>query len=380
MKKLDSLTTLRFFAASAIVLFHFEGHCGVPKNLHKLPLAVSFFFILSGFILTYVYPTLETWEDRKKFFIARLARIWPAHFFYFLLVSLLTFYNLIPGVGNVSTGFLNIFLLQAWIPVAESYFSFNAPSWSISSEFFFYLCFPFIIYNWSNSWLWKTTLIFGTIFLFMWVCSYYNLPTYQLDSQITSHGLLNVNPLSRIPEFLIGIMGAHAWLKYKKWFELDLLKASLLELIALVVLALNFFFYGQMYDSVAYIVPQWISYGFKVWIGNGILASLSFVFLIMAFASGQGIFSRVLTVRFGLLLGEISFSIYLFHQIIYRFYASNIGYFVGFSNKILFSGYWLILLLGSFLVWKYIENPSRKFLINAFSGRQKRSEIIIPID
>ena len=40
---------------------------------------VSFFFVLSGFILTFVYPTLDTGREVRGFWLARFARIWPAY-------------------------------------------------------------------------------------------------------------------------------------------------------------------------------------------------------------------------------------------------------------------------------------------------------------
>src|SRR3954452_4476377 len=78
--ELRSLTSLRFFAAMLVVFFH----CGVQfrfpawtgdffTNGYE---AVSFFFVLSGFILTYVYAAdPETEVPRRRFWVARIARI-----------------------------------------------------------------------------------------------------------------------------------------------------------------------------------------------------------------------------------------------------------------------------------------------------------------
>lgn len=59
MLKLDQLTSLRFFAAFAIVLHHLEG-LFLIKGTHDLAYGVSFFFILSGFILTYSYSSFKS--------------------------------------------------------------------------------------------------------------------------------------------------------------------------------------------------------------------------------------------------------------------------------------------------------------------------------
>ena len=79
--KLEPLTSLRFFAAAAIVLHHTQ-EVWVPTGFwlpFLLDQAVAFFFVLSGFILTYVHPALPTRAERRRFWLARFARIWPAH-------------------------------------------------------------------------------------------------------------------------------------------------------------------------------------------------------------------------------------------------------------------------------------------------------------
>ncbi len=61
-QKLDTLTGLRFFAAIAILIHHLRGF-GLPKEVLEgwaLDNGVAFFFVLSGFILAYVYPSLDT--------------------------------------------------------------------------------------------------------------------------------------------------------------------------------------------------------------------------------------------------------------------------------------------------------------------------------
>src|SRR5688500_18317145 len=88
IKKIDALTSLRFVAAALIVLHHSRGLFDFDQSLgdpFQLSQAVSFFFVLSGFILTYVYPSLGD-TGARRFFLARVARIWPAHVAAFLLI------------------------------------------------------------------------------------------------------------------------------------------------------------------------------------------------------------------------------------------------------------------------------------------------------
>jgi peptidoglycan/LPS O-acetylase OafA/YrhL len=81
------LTGLRFFAALYVVLFHQEttfaaGHHFSKPLLTFLGhgyLAVSLFFVLSGFVLTYNYA--DRWSETRfsKFLLSRFARIYPVY-------------------------------------------------------------------------------------------------------------------------------------------------------------------------------------------------------------------------------------------------------------------------------------------------------------
>src|SRR5512135_575734 len=91
-RKLDALTSLRFIAAATIVLHHSKGNFGFSETAFSnfsLDHGVSFFFVLSGFILAYVYPKLNGPGHAGRFLLARFARIWPAHLFTFAMVFLL---------------------------------------------------------------------------------------------------------------------------------------------------------------------------------------------------------------------------------------------------------------------------------------------------
>ena len=83
--KLDGLTSVRFFFAMMVVVGHFTGQFAaefgtLPGFVYNMaPLAVSWFFVLSGFIIAYNYPELSTNQQRRDFLILRVARLWPVH-------------------------------------------------------------------------------------------------------------------------------------------------------------------------------------------------------------------------------------------------------------------------------------------------------------
>src|SRR6266576_619369 len=78
-RNIRSLTALRFFAAAMIVVFHSNGTFWTARDVVWLSQGVTFFFVLSGFILAYVYPRLDDATAVRRFLILRIARIWPGH-------------------------------------------------------------------------------------------------------------------------------------------------------------------------------------------------------------------------------------------------------------------------------------------------------------
>lgn len=153
---LPLLTSVRFFAAILVVFFHYgqplvAGQTSIfgrgAANLFANGWAgVPFFFVLSGYVLA--WSTRDIPIKRKPFYVARIARIYPLYVLGFLLSA-----PLVVGVqrGEPSwvltkvsiASVVNLAMLQAWLPNVS--LSWNAPSWTLSCEAFFYLTFPSLI-------------------------------------------------------------------------------------------------------------------------------------------------------------------------------------------------------------------------------------------
>lgn len=147
--RLDSLTGLRWWAAFAVFAFHM-------KNLAPLPIddilrlgnsGVAFFFILSGFVLTW---SARPGTAARTFWWRRFARIWPAHIVA-LLLAIPVFYSFTPNTGQpwikeVSVGvlLLSVVLLQGWSRDTGVFFSGNPAAWTLTCEAFFYTLHPAI--------------------------------------------------------------------------------------------------------------------------------------------------------------------------------------------------------------------------------------------
>jgi peptidoglycan/LPS O-acetylase OafA/YrhL len=125
------LTSLRFFAALMVVAHHYFGFTAGFSG-------VTFFYVLSGYILTLNYAgKVGTWAEIKLFWWKRFARIYPTH--------LLTVAAALPLGSSLAVLPLNLLLVHSWVPAQSVYFSFNGPSWSISNEAAFYAVFPWLL-------------------------------------------------------------------------------------------------------------------------------------------------------------------------------------------------------------------------------------------
>ena len=152
--ELRALTGFRFFAAIYVVWLHFAPlKAGLAATfVSHGAVSVNFFFMLSGFILTYVHDRSSEMDahTRRKFWFARFARIYPVYGLAFLLFTPFIYANLVTLHGHSTQtasrmtmyGVASLILLQAWSPKLGGW---NPPGWSLSAEAFFYACFPLVL-------------------------------------------------------------------------------------------------------------------------------------------------------------------------------------------------------------------------------------------
>jgi len=155
---IQSLNALRFIFALMVFMSHLITI--IPKEncfwnalygqiLREGYIGVSFFFILSGYILAYRYS--EAIADGsfsfRTFLNRRLARILPMYYVGLLVALPISFPEFMDGnrVFYAKKLISNLFLVQSLVPISDYYFSFNGVSWSVSTELFFYLCFPLLV-------------------------------------------------------------------------------------------------------------------------------------------------------------------------------------------------------------------------------------------
>lgn len=136
----SALPFFRFFAASVVAFFHFgqkiEWYSRVPALFKAGSLMVTFFFVLSGFVLFLGYSQRDF--HLRQYWMKRAIKILPLYYLAFLLAAGLWAYK---GQLTLLEFFLNLFCLQSWFPHP---LSLNFTSWFVSALLFFYCVFPFI--------------------------------------------------------------------------------------------------------------------------------------------------------------------------------------------------------------------------------------------
>jgi peptidoglycan/LPS O-acetylase OafA/YrhL len=376
VRKLNPLTSLRIFAAGMIVLAHAAPAFRLPIDLWK-PLAlnngVSFFFVLSGFILTYVYSSQQPLA-RGRFLLARVARIWPAHVTCLLLCLLIFPRSQISGL-SVPTFLANLTLVHSWIPRFEYVFSYNPPSWSVSVEMAFYLSFPFLIRDWKRTGYLKLAasfvLLIGTMLLANALVKRYPAnPRFDW-----SNGLMYFHPLGRMFEFVLGMTTAMLWKRWSprlRWGPVWGTAAECGCVLAVVVVMMG------AYDWSTQISPHWLDPACSVWLRDSGLCCGCFAVLIFVMACGQGALSWILSRPFLVLLGEISYSVYLVHFPLAQLAGSHFLNLASYLNWTGFALFCVLVLAMSYLIWALIERPCRHFLVRLYPTRSNAIAVELP--
>jgi peptidoglycan/LPS O-acetylase OafA/YrhL len=386
--RLPALTSLRFFAALHVVIFHLYAMniatgTGWYRKLASIGyVGVSLFFVLSGFILVYTYGGREL--KVGDFWRARFARIYPAYLFSLVLTAPGFFYVCL-ALKNVDIPYFAWFkthlllcstlvplLLQSWLPGAA--LAWNSPAWSLSDEAFFYLLFPLIVAQLMGSRI-RTLL---ACVLICWAASLSLTTAYTLlkpdgvaypNDQSTNLMWLNAlkfNPLARLPEFLMGACFGFLFLRRttaaerrdhremdRKWAT-PLVLGGLLAFAAVVTLSPHLS-YTILHDS---------------------LLAPAFVAIIYGLALRPG-WASVFETKPLVLLGDASYSLYLLHATIIGIFFSPFGTIRHQSWGGIVVGI-AISVVVSILVYLFLEEPARRWLRPKSKPPQEMAPAALP--
>ncbi|SHN31974.1 acyltransferase [Chitinophaga sp. CF418] len=351
------LTSLRIVFALMVFLSHLQFF---PKTdtvfaqvyasvFYEGSLGVGFFFILSGFVLSLSYKQ-RFFENRityREYLVARVARIYPLHLLTLLISVPLSFPELKTSVVNFSAKFFaDLLLIQSWVPDPAYYFSFNGPAWSISAELFFYLVFPLLILLARPGKMWTAVILLLIPALIL------------ITPEMYQHRLFYINPFFRSFDFFLGIL---LYELYERGIFKPVSRAAgtAQELFA-ISLFLGFFMLHKY-------VPQGFRHSCYYW--------LPMTVVILTFAYARGAISDVLSNKWLVLGGEISFGFYLVHQLVIRYLAYINGRLGILHNYYLLAFIMLVIsLVASYFLYKLYEMPMNKF-VKEMVGKKKDTAV-----
>jgi peptidoglycan/LPS O-acetylase OafA/YrhL len=342
--RIEQLTFTRFIAAIAIVIFHFGSGSYLFNNeyvsfiFEKANNGVSYFFILSGFIMIIAYENRGNISFRE-YMKNRLARIYPVYFLaIFLLLGIGLFSNI-----NIPDLLLSIFMVQSWFP--EKALTLNYPSWSLSVELFFYITFPILANRIYPKLKLKTAAL--------WIISFWLLS--QVIYHLILYGVVTIGdyttrqmsyyPLLHLNEFLIGNLAGLFFIKKLKNARGNYLPFIVITIL-LLILVLRFV----------------VAASFDV----GLLAVL-FVPLIFFISLSNDKVTQVFSRPGFVFLGEISYGIYILQVPVWVIFSDyRMEKYFGLHKELDFTSSFLIRLLIlitlSGVSYLYYEKPIRNLI------------------
>jgi peptidoglycan/LPS O-acetylase OafA/YrhL len=366
--RLPALTSVRFFAALWVALFHMQsmkafyfGAAAVRQFASIGYCGVSFFFVLSGFILVYTYSGRAT--SLRAFWQARFARIYPALAFCLLITAPGFFFCCVMMRAHdprvfvpewawvaphmwLSAG-LSVTLLESWLP--QTALAWNMPNWSLSVEAFFYLLFPFLLPRMTRLSRRQLLAIAPLGLLFALACTLAYMHFHPdsagaVDTKTVGPWInaVKFHPLMRLPEFLMGMAAGLLFLRGDRNRKMAWpLVLTGLAAIALVV-----------------VLSPWIPY---LVIHTALLAP-AFVVLVYGIAlRPAGV--EVLEHKVMVALGEASYPFYLLHSTVISSVFMNWQIGTVMHQTLLGLATWFLIAVGAaVLVDRLIERPLRRLL------------------
>ena len=360
--RLPSLTGLRFVAAALIFATHCanlfvfsdttfqQNYAFVTGNLGVV--GVSFFFVLSGFVLCW---SARPGHTARAFWRRRLFKVFPIHVTVFAVALALL---LVAGAAvPVPEALAQLFLLQAWIPVTSFYLpTVNGITWSLSAELGFYAAFPLLIVAVRRiraARLWACALLLVAAALALPLLAQALLPggTSLLSPSVSwpRQWFLYFFPVPRGIEFALGMVLAEI-VRRGRWIGVGVLPAT-----ALIALA---------YAAVFALPPEF---------SFGALYALPVGLLVAALAAGDTTGRRTfLSGRTAGWFGDITYGFFLVHVLVlFYVHAAFSGQWggTGYYDRVQWStpvallflaGVFALCVLLARLLFRFVQEPASR--------------------
>ena len=321
-----------------MVIYHYGREAtGLNGFAVAGPQMVTFFFVLSGFVMMLAYGAQAS-LDLRRFWLARVARIVPAYWLALLLSLLLALYlHRQPGLPAL---LLHAALLQAWWP--PDVMAINPPGWSLSAEAAFYLMFP----AWLAA-LQKSTVVRSVLLaVLLWLATQVALMVLMQAVPDAEKGSWAFNavlyhPLSHLCSFVLGMVAGQLHARrpvLTQWWQYGLLSGLSLTLLVCV-------------GSESRLMPLTgipFAYGASFW-------APAFAAWIVLFAALRNGVTRFFAQRWAVHGGDISYGVYIYQAPLHLLWVAVLHR--GTGSLLWFCLFVLVLLLLAHLSYEYFERP-----------------------
>tara|TARA_B110000259_G_C14008207_1_gene398673 strand:+ start:290 stop:2191 length:1902 start_codon:yes stop_codon:yes gene_type:complete len=335
---------LRAIAVGAVMIYHAQIRILEKLLLPGGFLGVDIFFVISGYLITYLIIKEKISTNNfsfKNFYERRARRILPALFFMLIIMLPFSYVVLIPSdfkeyiLSNLfAVGFTSNYFFYFSEIQYGSLDSFLKPllhTWSLGVEEQFYIFFPIlIILFFNNNWSLKR-FFFIFILLSFLISSYLSIANTQLSF---------FSLLTRIWELLFGSLTAYL-IFFNKIDFINKKLINFLSYIGVTIIFLSFIFFEKNTYHPSYLT----------------LFPVIGTCLVLINLNSNNIVQKILSSKIFVFVGLISYSLYLYHYPILsfsRYYSLVSGYNLYGKIALMFA-----IFIISYLSYFFIERPFR---------------------
>ena len=281
----------------------FVSHCtfsinaqGTNSTAYFGAFGVSLFIALSGFLTVYNHYETDDLSVKKQI-TKTIKKVYPLHLLTFLIAIPFSIKELIkPSINAWIKFFINLSLIQSWIPKSSVYFSYNAVSWYLSTYLFLMLVSPFVVKYLKKI---NTSFIVGLLLSILSI--QFALVTLSGDYS-WAHWIIYICPITRALDFVLG-GGIAILIKrmniQKRLCYLLLFSGVIVAIVLLLITTKNVV--GNAFLAVVWLLP-------------------TYAIIIGLFGTEQEPISRVIFQnKYVLFLGAISLELFLVHQLVIRY-------------------------------------------------------------
>ena len=317
--KIDSLQALRALAFLGIFLGHASFY------IEWALLSVSVFFVMSGFLMTYKYEHVELGTSLKaniEFTLKKIIKLYPLHIltmlFAITLNAALIFHN---GIGVKSVialigeTFLNLTLLQAWVPYSSINFSLNGVAWYLSVTMFLYFTFPWLKRIIEKESIRRLCIMCGAILIIEILSCIPFIMVLENDSPVYIW-FMYCFPLFRLGDFFIGCVLKRVYFE-GDFGKLGNVKGTIQEIIATAITVLVFLWMTIEQRSLLLLSLQNYTTAY---------IPLAAIWIIL-FIEKRGLITKVLSNSCFIFIGSISAYAFLIHYVVTTYTAGLLTWF-----------------------------------------------------